>query len=432
MLDGPARWTHDCIDPSPAIEQLVDAREGPLAPERLDGLWVFERAVFERPDLFKDNYPYTLTTVRTAERAERLAAIWYQATLALLARFSPGAVFLWNGRYLPYSAVSAACAAAGQLFFTSEIGWVPGTMFVDRGSLSTSTTDLSGRAFEPGPTAAADAARADAFLADYTSTKATMVSQTLESPAEVRQRLLGERGNFLLLYGCQVDWDTNVVIGARRFRSNESAIRFLLESLAAIPGARLVIKTHPLDSERNDDRFRQIVGSRGTVVSDIHPHTLIEAADCVAVRNSTLGFEALCYRKPLILLEHAKYRHPRMTLDAPDAGEAAARMREVADHQCHVPDPSTLRQFVLHLLDHYLVPVRYAYHFGPETLALLSHFARSDAHRALEDVLNGAAPPRLAGIDEQVARALDACKVRQLIPESRFRERVRKLTRWMR
>lgn len=95
-------------------------------------------------------------------------------TLALLQRFTPSAVFVWNGRYLPYSAVSAACQAVGQLLLTSEIGWVTGTIFVDTGTLSTDTITLSGHRFDP--TARDEATRADAFLHDYTTEKATMVS----------------------------------------------------------------------------------------------------------------------------------------------------------------------------------------------------------------------------------------------------------------
>ncbi len=56
-------------------------------PEQGDALCVFERAVFERPSLFRDNYSYTIKTVRTLERARRLASVWYQATLALLRPF---------------------------------------------------------------------------------------------------------------------------------------------------------------------------------------------------------------------------------------------------------------------------------------------------------------------------------------------------------
>jgi hypothetical protein len=432
MLDGPAPWAHDSVDPISAIERLVDTRELTSAPEQLDALCLFERAVFERPDLFRNNYRYTLTSVRTAERARRLADLWYQSTLALLQRFSPAAVFLWNGRYLPYSAVSAACAATGQLFLTSEIGWVPGTIFVDRGALSTSTTDLLGRSFEPGRTADDAAARANAFLDDYKSRKATMVSQTLGSPAEVRHRLLGDDGIFLLLYGCQVDWDTNVVMGARRFRSNESAVMFLMECVAAVPGARLVIKTHPLDSDKKEDRLRTIVGGRGTVVSDIHPHTLVEAADCVAVRNSTLGFEALCYGKPLMVLEEAKYRHPGLTLEARDPAEGAERLISVATKQNRLPDRSVLRQFVLHLLDRYLVPVRYDYYFEPAKLELLSHFCHNDSYRALEQVLNEADPPTLGAVDGRVSRAVEAWELHRSQRRSPLQNGLRRLTRWIR
>ena len=45
-------------------------------------------------------------------------------------RFGPRAVFIWNGRYLPYRAVAAACEAVGQVLMTSEIGWIPGTILL--------------------------------------------------------------------------------------------------------------------------------------------------------------------------------------------------------------------------------------------------------------------------------------------------------------
>jgi hypothetical protein len=426
-LDGVDVWDYDYIDPTPAIETLVD---GPHIERRddIDALCRFERAVFERPNLFKANYSYTINVVRTLDRARRLAAAWYESTLALLARFQPHAVFVWNGRYLPYRAVSAACDAAGQLLLTSEIGWIPGTVFLDRGSLSSNTTDLMGRTFES--TMAAETDRADAFLKDYTTRKATMVSQTLDSPSAVRQRLLGKDGTFLLVYGCQVDWDTNVVIGARRFLSNETAVSFLMECASAIPGARLVVKTHPLDSETDDDRLREILGGRGTVVSDIHPHTLIEAADCIAVRNSTLGFEALCYQKPLLLLEVAKYKHPKLTLDARSVEEGSANLLSVSTKECTLPDPVTLRRFVLHLLDHYLVPARYDYFFEPAKLELLSHLGDSESYPGLLQLLRATAPPRVES-DDGALRAVGECALTHPQQQSFLSRQVRKLSDWV-
>jgi hypothetical protein len=407
-VNGSDRWDYEWIDPSAAIDRLAEIPDLSWS-EDLDERCRFERLVFEQPDVFRRNYAYTMDVVRTSDRARRLAQAWYHATLALVSRFTPRAVLIWNGRYLPYSAVSAACEAAGQLLLTSEIGWVPGTIFLDRGGLSSDTKDLLGRTLES--TSEAETRRADAFLDDYKTSKATMVAQPLMSAAEVRHRLLGAEGQFLLLYGCQVDWDTNVVIGARRFRSNEAAVSFLIECMSGITGARLVIKTHPLDSERREDALREILGNRGTVVSDIHPHVLIEAADCVSVRNSTLGFEALCYAKPLLLLEQAKYKHPELTLEARNVAEGAANLLSIQNHACRVPDPVVLRQFILHVIDRYLVPVPYRYFFEPDKLNILSHFHSNRSHQDLEAVLGQTAPLGEVKVNQEVLGVIERLKV---------------------
>jgi hypothetical protein len=425
-LDGADEWNYDYLDPGAAIEQLTERPELQCRPS-VDALCVLERTVFERPDVFRSSYPYTINVVRTFERARRLAEVWSQATLALVARFQPRAVFVWNGRYLPYSAISAACEAAGQPFFTSEIGWLPGTIFLDRGRLSGDTSDLFGRETEAATSA--DDGRAEAFLTDYTARKATMVSQRLLSPSETRGRLLGADGRFLLVYGCQVDWDTNVVIGARRFHSNESAVSFLLECMAGVPGARIVVKTHPLDSKDAEKGLREVVGSHGTVVSDIHPHTLIEAADCVAVRNSTLGFEALCYAKPLIALEHAKYCSPKLTLEVDNPIEGGAHLQAIAAKQCTIPDRLALRQFMLHVIDRYLVPVGYRYYFEPEQLAILAHLERNDSHRQLHQVLNNLEPATVDA-DPDVVRAIGRGEFHRGRRRSFLRRIANKLVGW--
>ena len=296
-------------------------------------------------------------------------------------------------------------------------------------SLSTNTTDLLGRSFES--VAATDVGRADACLNHYTTRKATMVSQKLVSASEVRHRLLGDDGKFLLLYGCQVDWDTNVVIGARRFYSNQAAVSFLIECMSAIPGARIVVKTHPLDSEKKEDRLRQIIGQRGTVVSDIHPHTLIEAADCVSVRNSTLGFEALCYRKPLILLEDAKYKHPKLTLEAGDIAEGSASLSRVLTNTCDLPDREALCKFILHAIDRYLVPVRYDYFFEPEKLDILSHFDHNQSYQVLEQMLGEVPRPIHVDADDRLLQAIEGCKLHRPRQHSFLYRHARKVSDWL-
>lgn len=420
-VGGADRWDHDRVELGTTIEALASMDDLARGHD-VDALCAFERAVFERPGVFRDNYPYTLGTVRTRERIRPVAAAWFELTLALIQRFQPRAVCLWNGRYLPYSGVAGACAAAGQPFLTSEIGWLPGTIFLDRGPLSADTADLTGRTFEAGPSP--DGERPDLFLADYRRRKATMVAQAPGEAGELRRRLLGPDGRFLLLYGCQVDWDTNVVIGARRFQSNEAAVAFLVESLAHVPGARLVVKTHPLDADKKEAELRAVVGGLGDVVSDVHPHALIEASDCVAVRNSTLGFEALCYDAPVMALEPAKYNHPALTLEAGSVAQAGEQLRRLAAGERLRPDREALRRFVQHVLDHYLVPGRYDYHFAPGQLDILSHLSHNDSYASLERLLETTTPGVAATADPRAVTLLDRCAVQ------RSRGPFRRLTRW--
>ena len=86
-LDGSDQWDYDYVDPSSSNRGLVEAPDLKCR-EGIDDFCVLERAVFERPDLFKSSYPYTMNVVRTPERARRLAEVWYQATLGVAVAFS--------------------------------------------------------------------------------------------------------------------------------------------------------------------------------------------------------------------------------------------------------------------------------------------------------------------------------------------------------
>ena len=429
-IDGPDEWPHEWLEAHGAVERLAALASTVADVAGNDGpaLCRFEDAVFADPELFRANYSYTVNVVRSLERARPFALAWSRATAALLARFKPAAVFVWNGRYLPYSAVSHACEQAGQLLLTGEIGWVPGTIFLDRGPLSGSVADLHGRGVDRGTDV--ELGRADKFLKDYVDAKATMVSQRLVPAAAVRREMLGPDGRFLLVYGCQVDWDTNIVIGARRFRSNAAAVSFLMEAIRDLPGVRLVVKTHPLDSTADIEQLRSLVAARGQVVTDLHPHALIEAADCVAIRNSTLGFETLCYEKPLLLLEPAKYRDPDLTLDARDQADIASQLTALANGTLRRPDPIMLRRMIVHLLDHYLVPVTYEYFFKSEQLKLLSHFDQNDSLHQLRELLQAAAPVT-PGVRPEATEAIASCVVHRPAVRSRLVTRLaRKVASW--
>jgi hypothetical protein len=61
---------------------------------------------------------------------------------------------------------------------------------------------------------------------------------------------------------------------------------------------------------------------------------------------------------------------------------------------------------MLHVIDHYLVPVGYRYFFEPEKLAILSHLERNDSYGQLDRVLRNVVPARVDA-DPDVVRAID-------------------------
>jgi hypothetical protein len=88
-----------------------------------------------------------------------------------------------------------------------------------------------------------------------------------------------------------------------------------------------------------------------------------------------------------------------------------------------------LRRMIVHLLDHYLVPVTYEYFFKSEQLKLLSHFDQNDSLHQLRDVLQAAAPAT-PGVRPEATEAIASCVVHR--PErSRLVTRLaRKVASW--
>jgi hypothetical protein len=66
---------------------------------------------------------------------------------------------------------------------------------------------------------------------------------------------------------------------------------------------------------------------------------------------------------------------------------------------------------MLHVIDHYLVPVGYRYFFEPEQLAILTHLDRNDSYTQLGQVLS-ALTPASVDADQEVLQAIDRCEFR--------------------
>jgi hypothetical protein len=84
----------------------------------------------------------------------------------------------------------------------------------------------------------------------------------------------------------------------------------------------VTIKTHPEDSARDVGDFeRMLEGGQGRIVREVHLHALVELADVVVVRNSTVGLEALILGKPVVCLGQSAYSGKGFTYDVENPTE---------------------------------------------------------------------------------------------------------------
>lgn len=379
-------WPYEYVH-IPTLLKKIDFTNLPNLPS-LEELTLFEQKFLEQVSLFEKSYVYTVDNVKSLDDAKNLAKAWFVITIEAIKLWKPLGIFLWNGRLLPYKAIAEACKKTNYPFYTNEIGWIPGTIFIDKGPLTNHTNSLEKEIYSQIVCSDKTKEHSENFLQDYTQSEATMVEQKTEDPVLLRKRLLEDK-ELLLFYGCQVDWDTNIVIGSSKFSTNAKAISFLVKALKKFPQIKLIVKPHPLDTIDQTKEIVKALGKYGEIVTNIHAHSLIKATDCTIIRNSTLGFEALCYKKPLIALEKAKYSTPKLIYSPKNTADLENIFEQLIQNTSPIlPDEKTLEQFINHILIDYLLPIPYNYFYSKKSLGLLSHFKNNLVLKKLYKQLN--------------------------------------------
>lgn len=151
----------------------------------------------------------------------------------------------------------------------------------------------------------------------------------------------------------QVPYDSNVLVYSGRFKSDIdylSTLKVLAHRLGK--DRYLVIKPHPqfpyLPNEL-ENYFSDY--SNIKIFRQIPTRTLIEGAKGVVTLNSTVGFDALCFGKPVVVMGRAHYAHEKLTINTDTIDEAI----ESIDAQI-TPDTAKLRRFIADFYDNYTTP----------------------------------------------------------------------------
>jgi hypothetical protein len=274
----------------------------------------------------------------------------------LIDQYQPFACFVWNGLTYPPKGLKTLCTTAGIPLYHLERGLLPNYMVIDQlginygGSLGSHNWETLRKMDEQ-----YDPRFVQRYTEKFRTEKVSIVNNDSFQNRDILSRLVSlKKTKKIILIPTQIDSDTNIIYYSPLFRTNEDAIKAILESMAKHNDVHIVVKTHPEDNAIDADSLKKILGDKGTVIANVHIHLLIEIAHAVVVRNSTVGLEALLFQKPVICLGKSAYSQKGFTYDV----NTREVLVTILDHVLLFPEPyagngDKFYSFLYYLLNYY-------------------------------------------------------------------------------
>lgn len=157
-------------------------------------------------------------------------------------------------------------------------------------------------------------------------------------------RAVGERP--FVFYPVHVAHDTQISVRAHQWQNQLALIEHIAASLPF--GYELAIKEHPFQvGALPPGELRALLRRRPEIRlldADIHAHSIIARCAALATINSTAGFEALFFGRPVITFGHSSYRGLGLTFDVVDAFDTPTLL--AAAVRSGGPDPDEVVRFV--------------------------------------------------------------------------------------
>jgi hypothetical protein len=341
-------------------------------PDSLHGVCLSEASAFERKVAKAQGRPdqAQAALVEAGEIITRFLS---------LARFwQPKLVFVWNGYALPHSPIKALAKQRGAFVLCAERGLVPDSMVMDTEGVNAGSY-LCGPKWEQIAARPLDA-EGERIVADYrqryAAERRSVVAGSSATAGDDLSRELGvPAGAKVILCPVQLDLDTNPMLFSPHFPTNSDVARALVEA----GGGRdfyVLLKAHPEDMT-DPSRYQELLGDAGRVVGKEVPlHSLMDVADIVVTRNSTVGFEGLLLGKPAVVLGRSIYSHKGFTRDVTDVGSLRQALEAAATEGLTPEQDEVFRRFLAYFLR------RYHYYARPEG------WQRETNQRKLEFILN--------------------------------------------
>ena len=238
------------------------------------------------------------------------------ALRAVLGDFRPDVLITWNGIPGEMNMARQWAKRAGATTFCMERGLLPDALVIDPMGVNAQSilcTDHWNNVVAS-PPSEQSIATVRAYLDRIHAEQRSVVRQGRRvSPEQLRDELRLSENHRLVLVPEQLDWDTNILYNSPDYPTNEDTLRAVLKGCTTMDPVAVLFKPHP--ENRTPGSAVRVLGSRGHSVGGYNIHSLIEAADLVVVRNSTVGLEAASHDKPVIVLGKAIWSHKGFTYD---------------------------------------------------------------------------------------------------------------------
>ena len=181
-----------------------------------------------------------------------------------------------------------------------------------------------------------------------------------------------------VFFPLHVPGDTAVTVRAAQYENQGAFVEFLARR--AMPsGLKLFVKPHPAAFDEFSLpmllRLKRLPGVR-LIDPAVNSHEMISKARACVVLTSTVGFEALLYNKPVVVLGKVFYRGYGLTADVENAGDLPA----VLAHAIKTPpDREAVLRFV-HACHSATYPGDF-YDFSPASFETLARAFQAKAAR---------------------------------------------------
>jgi len=252
----------------------------------------------------------------------RSSIMVYESSKKVLEDLRPDGVYIFNGRFLEARPLLRACEKMNITYFTHERGGQVDRYMLRKNStphaLSTTKVEIASM-WEMGGEEKHQLGRK--FFEDRRNKVVQAWSVFTEAQKEGRLPATFDRAktNIAIFNTSMDEYEGIVDFNNKIYKDDNEGIRKICESFSSATNFHIYLRVHPnlrgLKNSQNAEIEKMAKEfSNLTVISpedDIDTYALMEASNAVVTFGSTMGIEAVYWRKPSVLLGRAFYEDLR-------------------------------------------------------------------------------------------------------------------------